>query len=437
MTQRLKNGLRVLALLLTVSSAMAAARKSTAVVTGVPPTAPVLQTVWTTVDAGQPGPQYVARDVNDPDSTSGTYTFDWGDGTTSAIFGYFGVGVGVAADRTWPSTGTYLVRAKVTDEQGNVSPWSNVFLVTVIPNRPPATPTLQGPSSVFLSGLVVRGGTNWADTRFIMSGGRDPAGSHVKIRAQYDWGDGQVTTTAHFYDPMLDIIYLSYRWKATGTYSVRVRSGDEAGAWSAWSAPISVTVLPDPLLIGALAHDTSKGGFGVQTGDRVVLFFNGPTTEIPLTQLNINDYLSVPGKSWGKILSAVWRTGPNPPGYLGMPGQDGLEITFAGSGTTVTPGDEITAHPFIGGPDIGQGGPVTRTLGGSFASWLRGDANGDGQFTPSDYVALQNFVYQGTTPPPHLVNADVNSDGQVTPADLVQLMNWLYLGITPPRQDDF
>ena len=58
-------------------------------------------------------------------------------------------------------------------------------------------------------------------------------------------------------------------------------------------------------------------------------------------------------------------------------------------------------------------------------------------FTPSDIVTLQNFVYQGTMPPAHLVNADVNSDGQVTPSDVVRLLNWIYSGITPPRQDDF
>ena len=421
----------VMAGLLTCLSASAGIRR---VSTGTPPTAPSLSLQpfsWTTVVAGQ-NDGFVTSSVSDPDSVTISYTFDWGDGTTASVGPYQsndGTFFEASSVHAWTALGTYNVRAKATDAEGNASPWSNTITVNVIPNAPPSAPALTGPTVCLAVYGSPVGGTPGASLgHYYVRGAVDPTGEAI-TSCQVDWGDG---TTGTFSNSGTG--GLNHPWKTPGSYSARARVSDPEGNWSAWSLPLVVTVYNQPILTGALAHDTSKLGPGVQAGDRVVLFFSSLTTRIPVTTANIDACLPVAGKSWGTIRSAVWRIMPNPPTYMGVtPNCDGLEVTFAGSGTTVAPGDPIT----VNSSSVSGGLDSSLVLGGSFDRWLRGDANGDGKFTAADIVTLQNYAFNGLNPPAHLVNVDVNSDGQVTAADIVRLIDYIFNGLNPPLQDNF
>lgn len=251
-----------------------------------------------------------------------------------------------------------------------------------------------------------------------------------------DWKDGSTERIGPIDQADLEVTHV---YAATGNFNPTFRVFGSNGEASAFlpiflkgSVMSGVTVVNRPTLVRALAHDSSKGGNGVQEGDRVILFFSGKTKLPAITSANINSLLPVAGKTWGTIWKAYWRNAPQSPTYLGQSGYDALEITFGNAhDTTVAPGDRIQVSKDLGDETS------SLLLGGSFNKWLRGDVDGDGLFTPADVVALQSFAFQGTQPPPHLVNADFDSDGAVTPVDVVRLMSYVFNGANPPRQDDF
>jgi hypothetical protein len=67
-------------------------------------------------------------------------------------------------------------------------------------------------------------------------------------------------------------------------------------------------------------------------------------------------------------------------------------------------------------------------------SFVRGDANGDGEITPSDAVYLINYLFIGGPAPVPLEAGDANSDGVVSSADIVYLINYLFSNGPPPKQ---
>ena len=130
---------------------------------------------------GKTGTSYsYATYASDPDRDLVLYTFDWGDGTTTAT-GYVTSGTRATRSHIWSSGGTYLVKAMATDSKGANSAWSSP--ITVVVNTPPNSPNMpSGPSS----GIH---GTYYTYT----TSANDPDGD--KVKCTIDWGDGTITTT--------------------------------------------------------------------------------------------------------------------------------------------------------------------------------------------------------------------------------------------------
>ena len=69
-------------------------------------------------------------------------------------------------------------------------------------------------------------------------------------------------------------------------------------------------------------------------------------------------------------------------------------------------------------------------------SVLKGDANGDGQVTISDVVAVENVLHGSTPAGFNAAAADVNGDGQITIADVVGITNIIHHGSSGGGESD-
>jgi len=151
-----------------------------------------------------------------------------------------------------------------------------------------------------------------------------------------------------------------------------------------------------PSMISAVANDSSGGGPGIQSGDKVVITFNEGTDGHPITSANINSVLQLSGgHSWldgsGNIGSAVWKTNVYPNDTLI------ITLTTAVLPPTVAVGDTITiAANTI--EDIYGNDATGGTITGSFG------ANGPGScsVSPSGVAAGQTttllFTLTGESP---------------------------------------
>ena len=344
----------------------------------------------------------------DLDGNQIQYTFDWGDSTTTTT-AFFASGVTASASHTWTVVGTYLVKVQAKDQHGATSNWSNSHTVT-IKEAPQITSIAITPSIVDLLPSTTQ---------------------QFSAKAYDQYGNPFPTTfTWSATGGTIDQSGLYTAGASVGTYTVTATSGAIVG--KATVEVYSTTVM----ISGLFAHDTSKKGAGIQAYDRVVIFFSGRTNKYPITPSNIDSVLRVSGKSWGTILSATWYSSMTPPGYMGLTGNDGLVIQFAGIGTTVAVGDAISVKPGTIKNSSGYT-PAPQAIGGTFAKWLRGDVNCDGVINLVDITYLNNYVFKSTTPPPHLINGDANSDGVISIADINYLVNYVLKGGPPPNQNNF
>jgi len=62
------------------------------------------------------------------------------------------------------------------------------------------------------------------------------------------------------------------------------------------------------------------------------------------------------------------------------------------------------------------------------ATFLRGDANSDGNLTVADVVYIISYLYKEGPAPSPLGKADTNCDGNVDVADIIYLINYLFKG---------
>jgi hypothetical protein len=67
-------------------------------------------------------------------------------------------------------------------------------------------------------------------------------------------------------------------------------------------------------------------------------------------------------------------------------------------------------------------------------SFIRGDANRDGDIDAGDVVYLLNYLFAGGPEPVPFEAGDANNDSQVDVTDVIYLMNYLFLGGPPPTQ---
>ena len=69
--------------------------------------------------------------ASDPDGDQLYYLFDWGDSSTSGWLGPYQSGETVSASQIWEIAGSYEITSKAKDDQGEESPWSDPFSVTM------------------------------------------------------------------------------------------------------------------------------------------------------------------------------------------------------------------------------------------------------------------------------------------------------------------
>jgi choloylglycine hydrolase len=81
--------------------------------------------------------------TTDPDDDRIFYMFDWGDGTNSGWLGPIDSGEIIQADHTWISQGTFEIRVKARDINGEISEWSEPSSTTMPRNKITNRPLLQ------------------------------------------------------------------------------------------------------------------------------------------------------------------------------------------------------------------------------------------------------------------------------------------------------
>ena len=182
--------------------------------------------------------------TTDPDGDDVYYFVDWGDETNSGWVGPYPSGVVVSISHIWSEVGIYEVKARAKDIWGARSGWSEPLVVTITDNTPPNTPTITGPTNI--KPLIEYKYTIVAT---------DPEDQDLKY--DIDWGGGSGASGLGPYKSGEEV-YLKHAWKSKGTYTIKVRARDTAGAESAW-ATLEVTVslsrsriLNNPFFLGFL-----------------------------------------------------------------------------------------------------------------------------------------------------------------------------------------
>ncbi|HSD58303.1 MAG TPA: PKD domain-containing protein, partial [Methanotrichaceae archaeon] len=190
-----------------------------------PPAAPALPTGPT---AGYAWVSYVyATSATDPDGDLLSYTFDWGDGTSSEVE-QIGSGASASASHAWSVAGTYYVKVSAEDGKGGVSPWSGPLTVRISANRLPAAPAIPTGPVAGINGASYSYTTSAADLD------RD------KVKYTFDWGDGTSSVTGLVKSGSK--ASAAHIWSNPGDYQVKARATDSKGGSSSWSGPLTVTI---------------------------------------------------------------------------------------------------------------------------------------------------------------------------------------------------
>jgi hypothetical protein len=157
----------------------------------------------------------------DPEGDEIFYLFEWGDGSNSGWLGPYPSGATATGSHTWTELGTFSVTVKARDIWGSGSPPSEPLLVTITDNTPPNTPSIMGPTSIkpFVSYTYTFNGTD---------------DQHQDLTYEIDWGDGN---GAAGIGPYLsgEAFTQTHTWKSKGTFVIRTRTTDTAGAKSDWA----------------------------------------------------------------------------------------------------------------------------------------------------------------------------------------------------------
>ncbi len=182
-----------------------------------PPEPPVL----TGPNSGVIGETYTYYAVTtDPDGEDVSYFFDWGDGTSSGWLGPYPSGQQTSAQKSWAAAGNYTVRAKARDINMVSSAWSTPIRVTILTDRPPATPTITGPAE----------GAPGNDYLYQLTT-TDPDGDQVYY--YIDWGDGQTSEWIGPYNSGA-IATVTHEWAEEGDYTIQAKAKDTFGVESGW-----------------------------------------------------------------------------------------------------------------------------------------------------------------------------------------------------------
>lgn len=156
----------------------------------------------------------VFRDQSsDPDGTVASWSWDFGDGTTSTES---------SPSYTYPQAGTYSVTLKVTDNNGAESTFTTAVSVAPPPPPPNTQPTAQFDVSV-------------ADLQASFVD-RSIDGDGTIVQWSWDFGDGAVSSEA---SP-------THTYADTGSFTVSLTVTDDKGATAVATSTVSVTAAPPP-----------------------------------------------------------------------------------------------------------------------------------------------------------------------------------------------
>jgi hypothetical protein len=168
----------------------------------------------------------MAKDIDDDNIK---YSFDWGDGTTSAT-DMIESGCLESLSHTWVRAGKYQIKATATDSKGASSGWTSLLNVTIGENNPPHSPIVPaGPTS----------GRPLATYKYATSA-NDPDGDPVKY--VFDWGDKTTSWTGLAFIDSGKRESVSHKWSQAGTYQVKAMALDDKGATSGWSNSLVINI---------------------------------------------------------------------------------------------------------------------------------------------------------------------------------------------------
>lgn len=214
--------------------------------------APAPPTISTMYSSGHTGMGYTFyASATDTEGERVSYQFDWGDGSQSNWASFVSSGTRVRFSHAYTEPGSYDIKARAKDEGERESPWSLPHTITItIPNRPPTTPVVSGPST----------GSKGVSLTFTAEGA-DPDGDAWGYR--FDWGDGH---WSEFSQPRTNNTSESQSHTYTTAYTryVRAQARDEHGATSPWSVPFEVEVVGLPPIADAGPDRTVMLGAGIR-----------------------------------------------------------------------------------------------------------------------------------------------------------------------------
>jgi hypothetical protein len=157
----------------------------------------------------------------DPENEQIYYLFNWDDGSNSGWLGPYASGQTVTGSHIWTVLGTYSVTVKARDIWGAGSPLSDPITVVITDNTPPDTPTITGPTNIKPHVAII----------YTLSGTDD---QNQDLTYYIDWGDGNAATGIGPHHSG-ETFTLSHTWNIKGTYTIKTRTTDTAGAQSEWA----------------------------------------------------------------------------------------------------------------------------------------------------------------------------------------------------------
>jgi hypothetical protein len=169
--------------------------------------------------------------TTEPDGEDVYYFIEWGDGTNSGWLGPFASGQQTTAQKSWGAEATYTVRAKAKDINHVSSEWSDSLLVTILVDRPPNTPTINGPPEGEPGNAYL-----YTFTTIDLDGDM--------VYYYIDWGDNQTSDWAGPYNSGATAT-ATHEWAAEGDYTIRAKAKDVYDVESDWGTysitmPVSV-----------------------------------------------------------------------------------------------------------------------------------------------------------------------------------------------------
>jgi len=156
----------------------------------------------------------------EPDGEDVYYYIEWGDGTNSGWLGPFNSGTQTSVQKSWSATATYTVRAKAKDINQVSSEWSDPLLVTIMVDRPPNTPTIDGPPEGTAGNTYL-----YTFTTIDLDGDM--------VYYYINWGDDQVSEWVGPYNSGATAT-VTHQWVEEGTYTIQAKAKDILGAESDW-----------------------------------------------------------------------------------------------------------------------------------------------------------------------------------------------------------